>query len=195
MALAGAKLALKAFAAQKKRAHRMWYVAQVATGQEERTLQLIRQHVGIGKGEVLEECFIPCYEVKKHVGGEWVVRTQPLFPGYLVVVTALVEDLEQALRAVPAFTKILGNNDMFIPLADGDIAWLDAFTQTNHRVVDMSEGIIEGDEIKITHGPLMNHVGWIKRIDRHKRLAYLEVQMFGRTIETKVGLEVVRKSV
>lgn len=175
----------------------MWYVAQVATGQEERTLQLIRQHVGVGDGDegaILKECFIPQYETKQRVGGEWVVRTRPLFPGYLIVITDHVEDLEQALRSVPAFTKILGNSDAFIPLGDADIAWLDAFTQADHRVVDISEGIIEGDEIKITRGPLMNHVGWIKKIDRHKRLAYLEVEMFGRTIETKVGLEIIRKT-
>lgn len=172
----------------------MWYVAQVATGQEEHTLRLIRQHVGVGEGGVLEECFIPQYETKQRVRGEWVIRTRPLFPGYLIAITDQVEDLEQALRDVPAFTKILGNDDAFIPLSDSDIAWLDAFTQADHRVVDISEGIIEGDEIKITHGPLMNHAGWIKKIDRHKRLAYLEVEMFGRTIETKVGLEIVRKT-
>lgn len=178
----------------------MWYVAQVATGQEERTLRLIRQYIGVGEGDmggdggILKECFIPRYETKQRVRGEWVVRTRPLFPGYLIVITDRVEDLEQALRGVPAFTRILGNDEAFIPLSDSEIAWLDAFTQTDHRVVDISEGIIEGDEIKITRGPLMNHVGWIKKIDRHKRLAYLEVEMFGRTIETKVGLEIVRKT-
>lgn len=173
----------------------MWYVAQVATGQEERTLALIQQQVEAGRGAALQEAFVPRYQVQKHVGGEWAVQTQPLFPGYLVVVTDDVEALEQALRTVPAFTRILGSGDAFTPLSDADIAWLNAFTQANHRVVDLSEGIIEGDQIKITRGPLMGHAAWIKRIDRHKRLAYLEVEMFGRTLETKVGLEIVRKSV
>lgn len=172
----------------------MWYVAQVATGQEERTLQMIEQQVEVGKGAALQEAFIPRYQVQKRIGGEWTVTTRPLFPGYLIIITDQVDELERALRKVPAFTRILGNSDMFIPLADGDIAWLDAFTQENHRVVDLSEGIIEGDEIKITRGPLMGHAAWIKKIDRHKRLAYLEVQMFGRTIETKVGLEIIRKT-
>lgn len=172
----------------------MWYVAQVATGQEEHTLDLIRHHVGVGDDSVLEECFIPRFRTKMRLQGQWVTVEKPLFPGYLIAITRSAEDLEQALRMVPAFTKLLGNDDMFIPLADGDIAWLDAFTQQDHRVVDMSEGVIEGDEIKISSGPLMNHVGWIKRIDRHKRLAYLEMQMFGRVIETKVGLEIIRKS-
>lgn len=33
----------------------------------------------------------------------------------------------------------------------------------------------------------------IRRIDRHKRIAYLEIEMFGRTVEMKVGLEIIRK--
>lgn len=35
--------------------------------------------------------------------------------------------------------------------------------------------------------------GNIRRIDRHKRIAYLEIEMFGRTVEMKVGLEIIRK--
>lgn len=61
------------------------------------------------------------------------------------------------------------------------------------QIVEMSEGIIENDQIIITRGPLKGHEGLIKKIDRHKRRAYLELEMFGRKIETQVGLEVVAK--
>ena len=39
----------------------------------------------------------------------------------------------------------------------------------------------------------MGHAGWIRKIDRRKRTAYLEMEMFGRTIRTKLGLGIVRK--
>ena len=35
--------------------------------------------------------------------------------------------------------------------------------------------------------------GCIKKIDRHKRTAWLEIEMMGRIVETRVGLEVVEK--
>lgn len=53
--------------------------------------------------------------------------------------------------------------------------------------------MIEGDEVVILNGPLMGHVGLIKKIDRHKRLAYLEIEMLGRKKNVKIGLEIVGK--
>lgn len=141
----------------------------------------------------VRECFVPKYEVMINFRGEWVRRTKALFPGYLIVVTSDVDRLDQMLRRVPAFTKLLGNDDGFIPLEAQEIDWISAFTQKGRRVVEMSEGVQEGDEITILKGPLMGHVGWIKSVNRRKRLAYLEIQMFGRTITTKVGLNLVRK--
>lgn len=57
----------------------------------------------------------------------------------------------------------------------------------------MSSGIIENDRVQILSGPLMGMEGNICRIDRHKRMAYMEIEMFGRTVEMKVGLEIIRK--
>ena len=141
----------------------------------------------------VRECFVPKYEVMINFRGEWVRRMKALFPGYLIVVTSDVDRLDQMLRRVPAFAKLLGNDDGFIPLEAQEIDWISAFTQEGRRVVEMSEGVQEGDEIIILKGPLMGHVGWIKSVNRRKRLAYLEIQMFGRTITTKVGLNLVRK--
>lgn len=39
----------------------------------------------------------------------------------------------------------------------------------------------------------MGHAGSIVKIDRHKRLAYLEMEMLGRKKNVKLGLEIVAK--
>ena len=57
----------------------------------------------------------------------------------------------------------------------------------------MSEGIIEGDQIIVTRGPLCGKEGLIQKIDRHKRKAWLEMKMFGREQRVEVGLEIVEK--
>ena len=59
--------------------------------------------------------------------------------------------------------------------------------------MEMSEGIIENDRVIITKGPLKGNEGLIRKIDRHKRKAWLEIQMFRRTMEMQVGVEIVRK--
>ena len=57
----------------------------------------------------------------------------------------------------------------------------------------MSEGIIEHSQVKVMSGPLMGKEGYIRKIDRHKRKAWLEMEMFGRTQSIQVGLEIVAK--
>ncbi len=168
----------------------MWYVMQVVGGQEERVLALLKRRFF---DDLLEECFIPQYETMKKYRGEWRSVMEILFPGYLVVLTSQPAQLSSALRKVPLFTKLLGNNDIFIPLNDQEVAFFEAFTNSEQRVVTMSEGIIEGGHVVILKGPLKGHAGMIKRIDRHKRLAYLEMDMMGRKKTIKLGLEIVNK--
>ena len=57
----------------------------------------------------------------------------------------------------------------------------------------MSYGYIENDKIIINDGPMKNYEGIIKKIDRHKRKAVIEVEFFGRTMEVSVGVEIVSK--
>ncbi len=168
----------------------MWYVVQTVGGQEKHVLDLMNKLVD---EELIQESFIPQYEVKKRIQGAWKVRTEVLLPGYMFVITDQPGKLREALRSVPKFTRLLGNNDVFTPLDEQEVAFINAFTEPDHRVVEFSSGVIEGDEIVILNGPLMNQTGLIKKVDRHKRLAYLEVQILGRTKTVKVGLEIVRK--
>ena len=169
----------------------VWYVVQVAAGREANAEAMIRRFVDEG---ALEECFVPRYELMKSFRGEWRLCTAKLFPGYVIAVTDDIDALEAELRKVPAFTKLLASGDAFLPLAPEEIDWIAAFTESGDRVIEMSEGVIEGDQVRITKGPLRHHEGWIKKINRHKRLAYLEIEMFGRTLEAKVGLGIVKKT-
>ena len=63
----------------------------------------------------------------------------------------------------------------------------------NSHIVDMSLGYIEGDIIKITNGPLMGYEGQIVKIDRHKRIAYIDISLFDQITRVQVGLEIISK--
>ena len=169
----------------------MWYVIQVSASQESTAKTMIERFVD---DDLYEEVFIPRYQVMKHRHGEWVQTTSKLFPGYVIVITNQVEMLNSQVRQVPAFTRLLTTGDTFIPLNPEEIDWIGAFTTKGNRIIEMSEGIIEGDQVIITKGPLKFREGWIKKIDRHKRLAYLEIKLLGRTVDIKVGLGIIRKS-
>lgn len=165
------------------------YVIQVIGGRERTGAELLRKHAG----DVVEECFLPTFELMRRKDGEWRKVRELLFPGYLFVKTADPERLAARLRRVPVFMRILGNDNSFTPLAPDEVAWLEAFTMAKTHVVEMSRGVIEGDAVIVTDGPLKGREALIIKIDRHKRLAYLDMHMFGRTKSVRIGLEIVRK--
>ena len=169
----------------------MWYVVQVRTGSEENIRLQCERKI---PHSVLEECFIPYYEEKKKIQGEWKIQKKILFPGYIFLVTEDVHEVWWQLKGVFGLTKLLKVDLEVIPLKEEEIRFLLAFGG-KEQLVKMSEGIIENSKVIVTSGPLQGWEGLIKKIDRHKRKAYLELEMFGRKQLVQVGLEIVRKTV
>lgn len=168
----------------------MWYVVQVLGGQEKATLELVERFVA---DDAYGEVFIPQREVMRHRSGEWVKTLEILFPGYLFVVTRDPGRLFGQLAAVPAFTRLLGSDEAFVPLSDEEMRIIRAFMGDDH-VVEMSEGVIEGDEVRILRGPLRDCDARIVKVDRHKRAAYVMLRILGRDTTVKLGLEILRKA-
>lgn len=166
------------------------YVIQVAGGKEAQVEDMVLRYVPDG---LIDECFVPRYAAARRIRGEWHTRKALLVPGYLFVETRDVEALAYELRRVPAFTKLLGNDEKFIPLDTQETRWLNAFTEAGKRVVEMSTGIMEGDHVVVLAGPLMGYESTITKIDRHRRQAYVSLTICGREKQVKVGLEIVSK--
>ena len=169
----------------------MWYVMQVRTGTEENIRLQCQAKIST---DVMERCFIPYYEENRRIRGEWMTVKKILFPGYVFLVTEKIDELFLQLKKVIGLTKLLGTGEDIIPLTEQETEFLQRFGG-EEQVVEMSEGIIEHSQVKILSGPLMGMEGQIRKIDRHKRKAWLEVEMFGRLQRVEVGLEVVWKTV
>lgn len=168
----------------------MWYAVWVRTGQEEKIMSLCNSKMT--DTDVFENCFLPKYERAWKAEGKWTKRKEILFPGYLFFVTNNPDRLFQELQKIPDFTKILGNDEGPIPLYPEEENFLKKYTN-EERVFEMSIGDLVNGELVIAEGPLKDYQGRIVHIDRHKREATLEIDFFGRKVNMKVGLEVVRK--
>ena len=167
----------------------MWYVLQVRTGTEENIRLQCRRKISKA---VLERCFIPYYEEKRRIRGEWTLQKKVLFPGYVFVITDELDELYQSLKNVIGLTKLIGTGQEIVPLTEEEREFLLEFGGED-QIVEMSEGIIADSKIIVIKGPLIGKEGYIKRIDRHKRKAWLEIEMFGRKQMVEVGLEIVEK--
>lgn len=132
------------------------------------------------------------YEAMKKYKGEWHLERKILFPGYVFMITDEVESLYLELKSIIGLTKLIGTGREVIPLKKEEVDFLTAFGK-ERQVVEMSTGILENGCVHITDGPLKGREAMIRKIDRHKRKASLEIPMFGRILETQAGLEIVEK--
>lgn len=169
------------------------YVMQVLTGREQATIDALERMLGRGRRF---ELFAPRFRYQKKIRGVWQDVDELLTPGYVYVRTSMldIDELAQQVRRAPAFARVLAQDGKIIPLSADEERWLQALAGAGEgHVVEPSYGFIEGDQVVITEGPLVGFEAQIKKLDRHKRLAYVEVHLMGRTKLIKVGAEIVRK--
>ena len=62
------------------------------------------------------------------------------------------------------------------------------------KVIDSSIGFIEGDHIRIIEGPLVGNESLIKKINRHKRTALVEITLFGELQSIELSCEIIAKT-
>ena len=165
-------------------------MVQVTGGSEERMAQLIERAATPG---VLEECFLPRYTTEIKVRGAFRPVERPLFTGYLFAVTSDPGALARDLAKIPEFARVLRVGEHYTPLSREEEAWLSAFTEPGNRCVPMSYGVMEGDRVIVTDGPLKGHEAMIAEVNRRKSTAYLRFEICGRQVKTRVGLGILAR--
>lgn len=169
----------------------MWYVFQTMSGEEQMCLNLCS---AILDKSNYREMFIPRHIVKKRYCKEWHDKLKVMFPGY-VFMECDSENIEQIyiqLWKVPQLTKMLKNADMVAPITKEEEEFLRSIMDDEH-IVRYSEGFIVGQRVCITEGALRDVSGHIKKVDRHRRIAYLDIDFFGRDTPVEVGLSTVAR--
>ena len=167
-----------------------WYVVQVPTGAERKLCDLIERVVPEG---AVEECFSPQYATQIKRAGGWVDVEKPLLPGYIIVVSSRLDLVIRELREIPEFTRLLKMGESFVSLASDERAWIEALTNKGSRCVDMSVGVMDGEHVVVLSGPLRGREALITSVNRHKNLAFVELEICGRRVATKVGLGIVSR--
>jgi transcriptional antiterminator NusG len=175
-----------------------WVILFARTGSEGKL-------VGTLKANLNAEEFLPFVPVKEtpHRSRGVVHKIhKPLFPGYIFIQTGITPDLI-ADRLAAALRNIEGNEHIYSILHYGDdkrdvavreeerLHWERLFDED--FCITGSIGFIVGDTIRITSGALMGLESRIKKINRHKREAVVEMRIMGAVREVTVMLEVVEK--
>lgn len=168
----------------------MWYVIQVFAGEELDCVDICKRRID---KDLYEDIFVPMYVCKKRYEGEWHDELKVLFKGYIFIETDHIKEVVKELTRIPTLTKVIKSADEVAPITDIEQKFLADMLDEDY-VLRVSQGMIIGDKVEIISGPLKNYGGKIKRIDRHKRTAQIEVDWFGAINSVQVGLEIISKS-
>ena len=171
----------------------MYYVVQVQTGKEDKTIDAIYRQLGDKEGF---DVFSPYrIKVEKTKGVEH-QNKERCFPGYIFVETDEPYELFKNLYFTPEFTKMLGRfgltND-FIPLNKDESRMIDIlYSKNSNRVTSTSDiTITPGENIRVLDGPLYGVLANVKSVNLHKRLVVVTFPLCGREVEAKLAINIV----
>lgn len=122
--------------------------------------------------------------------GSWHVEQQSMFPDYVFLESEDGERLAKELEQYQKILTVLSGQNALTPVQKEEEQFLRGLCDKAHHS-GMSRGYIRDGHTHITEGPLRGKERLIRKIDRHKRLARLE--MPGNLRGVNVGLEIYNK--
>ena len=163
-------------------------MVQVQTGRELETAEKCRNQI-IKPGE---DVFVVLAERMRQIGREWELRQSVIFKSYIFVETADIDSFRLRLSKIEAMTKVLSTGEEVTPIRPEEEEFLKRLGGKEH-IARYSQGYMVGDKLVVTEGALQGCGGRCKWIDRHRRIAVIEIELMGRVVDVKLGLGVVKK--
>ena len=139
----------------------IWYMQKCEKGQEEATAREWNSRHLLGQ----MEAFVPTFDRMKRYEGSWHLLKEILFPGsFFWKCEEKKEKWQEQKCTALGIVLIAPETEQFLRKIGG---------ATHH--ITMSRGIIQNGVTLVTEGPLKGEEARIRKIDRHRRLAKIEV--------------------
>jgi transcriptional antiterminator NusG len=176
-----------------------WVILFVRTGSEKQILRKLKEN--LNANEYLP--FLPTKEAPHRTRGVIYKVRKLLFPGYVFIQTeiegsTIIEMLELIITGTTWSKDIYtilhyGDNKKDVVVRKAERLYWERLFDSKFCITE-SVGLIEGNVVRIISGVLIGMESNIKRINRHKREAIVEMEMMGGMREVRLMLDVVEKS-
>ena len=147
-----------------------WYAAYAGEGRE----AALAAKVGAAlPAEVLCEAFCPRWEAIMKRRGAWLKVERPMFRGYALLASRDGRALARAVARLSFPVSLAGRRGRSLLPVEAEVQrWLEEALDSSH-VLRASEGFIEDGRLVVERGPLVGQERRIRRIDRHKSMAWV----------------------
>lgn len=172
-----------------------WYVLFTRTGREHKVEILLKEWLNTN----LFVPFIPLHEILFKISGVIKKEIKPLFPGYVFVESEasgkeFIKSMGSLRYHSQDYIQIVRYSDTEIAMRESEKSMLQYLCNDDH-CIESSSGIMVGDNICITDGPLKGREGILGKVNRHKRQAWIEIEIMGEIRLVSVALEIIDKAI
>lgn len=167
-----------------------WYVVHTYSGYENKVKANIEKTIENRKlQDQILEVTVPMQDVVEMKNGAKKQVSKKMFPGYVLINMIMNDDTWYVVRNTRGVTGFVGPGSKPVPLTEAEMRPLGIKVEEKKIVVDFDLG----DTVTVTSGVWENTIGVIKRIDHHKQIVTINVDMFGRETPVEISFTDVKK--
>lgn len=166
-----------------------WYVLKVQSNREDSIREAILKRIKIaGLEQYVQEMVVPTEKVSEIKAGKKKVTERKFFPGYIMVLLELTDDVWFTIRETPGVGDFVGAGGKPVPMTETDVAkMLGRKEEVEQAAPRLKISFQKGDRVKIKEGTFENFEGDVDDVIEAKGLVRVMIQIFGRP--TPVELE------
>ncbi len=166
-----------------------WYVVHTYSGYENNVrANILKTIENRNLQDQILEVLVPMQDVVEMKNGAKKQVSKKMFPGYVLINMIMNDDTWYVVRNTRGVTGFVGPGSKPVPLTEAEMKPL-GINIEKKVVVDFDIG----DTVTVTNGVWENTIGEIKRIDHHKQIVTINVDMFGRETPVEISFTDVKK--
>jgi transcriptional antiterminator NusG len=174
--------------------HSQWFVIHTLSGQEQKVKESIEKRVKTDEmQDFIKEVLVPMEKVVEVRNQKKTVSSRKLWPGYVFVDMALLDENGRIIERPWYFIKetqgVIGfvGGEPPVPTPTEEVEQIKAQISASEETEKPKVNFDVGETIKINNGPFLNFSGVIEEIDPDRCKLKVTVNIFGRN--TPVELE------
>jgi len=171
-----------------------WFVIHTLSGQEQKVKESIEKRLKSEEmGDYIHEVLVPMERVAEVRSGKKTVTTRKLYPGYVFINMALLDDNKRIIEKPWYFIRetqgIIGfvGGERPTPTPADEIELIKTQMSDSEDREKPKVNFEVGETVKINDGPFLNFSGVIEEIEPERGKLKVTVNIFGRN--TPVELE------
>lgn len=162
-----------------------WYALFVETGSED----IVQQYLTFHFNKVVLSSLVPKRKLLERKSKATSYITKKLLPGYVLIHTNMEDDKYKTIVEIPRVIKILNYDSYYSKISESEMSTILKLTNLA-ETIGFSKIYIEGSSIVVKDGPLKGMEGIIRKINKRKSRATVNINFMGNLKTIDLGIEV-----